>query len=1321
MNNVLLWIGGILVAMLFALFAVPHFIDWTRYRGVFEEEASRVLGREVRVSGAVNLRLLPTPFVRFEKVRLSDAAGQTGEPFFRADDFTLWLAPAPLLRGAVEAREVELRRPVVKLRLNADGGGNWQTLSIARGQLPFIPSDVALQSVLITDGTISVDGADGRELARVGAINGELSVAALDGPFRFKGAFDWAGGLHEIKASTTAFDADGSLKFKAQMAVLASANTYTLDGRLADLSGKVKLDGQLTGQLGFTPGELGLPEAGPSAANSNASKPARIPVELRAAVAANTKVATFTDLGLSFEQAGKPQLVSGGAQVTWHDGFEVKSEWAARWLDLDEVLGRTGAAQPLLAVRHLVTAMAGLVPATGRGSATVSVDQFNLGGDALSDARLRIERDSVALRLSEFRVSLPGGTRAQLSGVFPQGAAADVFDGDISLRGASLARLMTWAGQASAVPEGRSEGAFSLRAKIGFEPQAVVVKDASASVGEAVLSGGVSYRWAERSRLDIVLEGDDIDLTLVSPHALDLFARARELGGMTAAVDQTVGKPAPKSKTESASRYKIDPQTQDVTLRIRAARVHDAARDLQDVDVDAALIGGRLSLRRMHFTNGTGLELDADGEIAEVGVRSQGTLRGTLSVVDAAAVSDLLELFGVSGDSAQISNLRAATPARVAWTAKLTEARAGGPGRAEVWLDGMALGRRLVGTAKLDGGLLDWRQHPVQMNVAIERPDWLAIGRLLKFDSTTPGTKQISAVANAATNARGKLMLSASGQPDQGLSAYLKIEDETFDVGVSGKVTLGAGKIVSSDGELQLRTSDTAQAFTVLGMPTQNLPGIAIDGAVDLSFQENKLKITPSALDVAGAIVGGELILSRPNDRLRIDGRLTTSTSSIPRLLELIVDRMNGAVSDADGNVWPAASFNFSLLDRVEGLVRLEAGKLELAPGLGLARATVVAEFDAGKVDLRSVDGDVSGGKLTSRWLIEKAAAGANLSGNLKIASAQLDEVLGSDKTTQGLAGSASVTAVFNGRALSPRGLIAALGGKGEIEIAKSETGVPQPSLVRRIANEVLAGKREATILAVEQMVVAKLKTPDAKLGLGNRKLAFDFADGAIRVHEFKVETPDGSAINRTTIDLASLKIDSEWKLDERFDKTVRSGAIPGARSVSALPSIRVVFVGPVTSLGRIDPVVSVDGLVRELGVRRMELDVDELERLRRLDEARAKADADRLSAEVAARASAAAAHGLQPAAGPALIVVPPIAVPPQPYSAPRDGAGSTTANPAADEATSVADQPVSGETKRRSSQPNGLTSEPRQVPTSQRMKKSWMQDVFRGQGTGGN
>ena len=72
MNNGLLYIAGLISLALAALFAVPYFIDWNGYRGVFEEEATRILGREVRVGSNVNVRLLPSPYVSFEKLRIAD-------------------------------------------------------------------------------------------------------------------------------------------------------------------------------------------------------------------------------------------------------------------------------------------------------------------------------------------------------------------------------------------------------------------------------------------------------------------------------------------------------------------------------------------------------------------------------------------------------------------------------------------------------------------------------------------------------------------------------------------------------------------------------------------------------------------------------------------------------------------------------------------------------------------------------------------------------------------------------------------------------------------------------------------------------------------------------------------------------------------------------------------------------------------------------------------------------------------------------------------------------------------------------------------------
>src|SRR4029079_16148936 len=127
MSNFFVALAVFLITVVGALFTVPYFIDWNGYRGVFEEEASRLLGREGRVGGAVNLHLLPTPYFRFEKVRIADSSAGLDQPFFRTESLTIKLAVPPLLRGAVEPQEIEFQRPILRLALNDKGGWNWQT------------------------------------------------------------------------------------------------------------------------------------------------------------------------------------------------------------------------------------------------------------------------------------------------------------------------------------------------------------------------------------------------------------------------------------------------------------------------------------------------------------------------------------------------------------------------------------------------------------------------------------------------------------------------------------------------------------------------------------------------------------------------------------------------------------------------------------------------------------------------------------------------------------------------------------------------------------------------------------------------------------------------------------------------------------------------------------------------------------------------------------------------------------------------------------------------------------------------------------------
>ena len=153
MNNLLIAIAVFLITVLAALFAVPHFIDWNSYRAVFEEEAKKLVGRDVEVDGDVKLYLLPTPYFRVEKVRVADTSTGLTEHFFKADSVSIKLSIAPLLQGIVEVNEIELQHPVLRLALDAKGGWNWQSFAQALGSTGYVPSTTFSEDSVTFDGT----------------------------------------------------------------------------------------------------------------------------------------------------------------------------------------------------------------------------------------------------------------------------------------------------------------------------------------------------------------------------------------------------------------------------------------------------------------------------------------------------------------------------------------------------------------------------------------------------------------------------------------------------------------------------------------------------------------------------------------------------------------------------------------------------------------------------------------------------------------------------------------------------------------------------------------------------------------------------------------------------------------------------------------------------------------------------------------------------------------------------------------------------------------------------------------------------------------
>ncbi|MGB6255982.1 MAG: AsmA family protein, partial [Bradyrhizobium sp.] len=90
---------GLAIALIIALVAAligPYFVDWNQFRPQFEAEASRVIGAPVRVGGALEARLLPSPTLRLGSVAVG---GATDLGKVRADKLDVEFSLGSLMRG----------------------------------------------------------------------------------------------------------------------------------------------------------------------------------------------------------------------------------------------------------------------------------------------------------------------------------------------------------------------------------------------------------------------------------------------------------------------------------------------------------------------------------------------------------------------------------------------------------------------------------------------------------------------------------------------------------------------------------------------------------------------------------------------------------------------------------------------------------------------------------------------------------------------------------------------------------------------------------------------------------------------------------------------------------------------------------------------------------------------------------------------------------------------------------------------------------------------------------------------------------------------
>ncbi len=127
--KIILAILGVLIAAIVAVaIALPLFFDPNDYKDKIAAAVQEKTGRELTMSGKIELSVFPWLGARIGETRLANAKGFGEEPFAEMESVDVRVKLLPLLRKQIEIGTVALDGLRLRLARNASGETNWDDL-----------------------------------------------------------------------------------------------------------------------------------------------------------------------------------------------------------------------------------------------------------------------------------------------------------------------------------------------------------------------------------------------------------------------------------------------------------------------------------------------------------------------------------------------------------------------------------------------------------------------------------------------------------------------------------------------------------------------------------------------------------------------------------------------------------------------------------------------------------------------------------------------------------------------------------------------------------------------------------------------------------------------------------------------------------------------------------------------------------------------------------------------------------------------------------------------------------------------------------------
>ena len=1177
MNSILLFLAGLLALALSALFAAPYFVDWNDYRDVFEAQASKLIGRKVDVGGDVSLALLPTPVLRFETINVADAKGGFDTPFASARSFTVWLSVPPLLRGTIEARSVEIDQPVINLRIARDGTGNWSDLGGEAADLPFLPKNVALNSVLIDTATINVWRGRAEPSSVIEKLNGELSARSLQGPYKFTGQYELDGKPLDLRFSTGKREDNGDFRLKASVRNPENKDTFTIDGAVRGLrkipAFKGKFRGRLADKLADTHSD-----ADKTAKEEEQKNTPVAPVEIKSELLAGLTGAQFSSTEVTVTKNNKPQTLRGLLDARFGEGLQIAGTFSSRWVDIDSWLQKENDA-PL----KLNTALGGLakgilerVSGVKKGSLRLFFDQAVLAGDLTTNLRASLDIADDKLKVTNLSAKLPGNNRLRLEGTLSAGERGPVFTGPVSLSGDALLRLLRWAGISQPANSITQQGDFSLEGNLTLRPDGIALRDGEGELFGSAFNGGFSYRGGDDGEISLTLKSNRMDLAKLfgssgSKETLWDFIAAERVEG--------------EQDSLNRSLVWLDKLHAKADVSIKAISLPG----LEDGALEAkfSLKDGVLDIQKLLVNSGQDLNIQAAGRLTGLKSEPQGELTFAVQAGTGQGLSALGAFFNVPENVlSSPEGLAAFTPVNVTAAIRSSESETKTKGMSAL-LEGSVGRSDLKMKIEFAGVPAGWMSGQFDIQGSLTNESGKALLQQLRPQL---GTGDLAGFDEG----QGMLSLEVNGVPESGLQTKLLL-----DAGGTNWNTQGTYRIDKDENSLSGTTAFSAKnmaaGLRLLGI--HMAPGHAqMPGrfTADIESSSGKYVFKNLQSQIGAANFSGEMDVSLGQETTSINAEFEANSVSLPALFGSMVSwkQANGdartirGVSQVDG-YWPGSRFNTALFGELNGTLNLKAERLLLTGGLVLDDAKLQASLSNGAMNVSRLEGDLYGGTLKASGQLAKRGGGMALEAKAEAEGLQLEKLMISSSGSALIHAPVEMVISVKGVGLTPRGIAASLTGKGSLEFGSGKIkgfslGAAHAAAISAQKEKSRGGVDEA---ALGQRITDTLKK--SEMSFSRISVPFIVRNGVAEFEKVALSDAEGRATVTSYLQFSTLQLDSEWALQAA-----------GVAGEDKSAKISLVFSGALEDIGKLKPRIDTTSLARYVTIRKMQRDVEKLEKL---------------------------------------------------------------------------------------------------------------------------